>query len=775
MSGRWETLAEQENEPWLGALLRWLGGSARPVLGWWVLLTLAALTTLPAVVVFASRWLPAGRFAPSLGLLGPLAVLLLWFLMGWRGGVNSLNPIIRIAIISAIFVTVGIFAITITLQPWLPSWATLQNAWQARDVSLVGAEIAATWGQLLGRFALWGEGVANAAAPRDSLVLATIVGAVVWLLAGITAALARTTRRGLETALPILWLSGLLLLYSPAERWVFVLALGLALLLHLLLSQQQLVASWQRRRLDYNPSLFVEQSGLAFASIALLLALAWVMPNLYIYELTARYYTLIAPMNDQVEAGVERLFPGLTGARLPWAGQGRAGGLPNQFLLGAGPDANDRIVMHVRTNEPAPGFDAPPRRHNLRGATYADYDGRGWDNPAVLTRTEHDPEVAWTALLPGPARRILLQSVNLESASAILFGAGEPLAPSVGYAATLRTDGDLVALSSAARSYTIQSAVPALDEAALAALPWWDAANPLPADLAPHLALPSSTPSRTLDLAAELVAAAPSPYAAATAIEAYLRTFPYDLAVSAPPPEVVDVADYFLFDLQRGYCDYYATAFVVLARAAGLPARFATGFAGGDWSPSEHQWVIAEADAHSWPEVYFPTVGWVAFEPTAAQPLPLRVGQISSTAGVGSPTPVFEPLSPPAPDVGYGWLGLFAALAGVAVVALVVRRLRHRPDPWLGVLAWGQAAGAPLAQGETPLEYGARLATVVQTAEGERNPELARIVGRELRALGDAVSIARYAPVAARSGSTQQVVVQWNRLRGYLRQVKVRQ
>jgi transglutaminase-like putative cysteine protease len=772
MSGRWETLAEQENEPWLGALLRWLGGSARPVLGWWVLLTVAALTTVPAVVVFASRWLPTGRFAASLSLLGPLAVLLLWLLSGWRARANGHASIVRIAIISIIYLIIGVFAITLTLQPWLPSYATLQNAWQARDISLVGAEIAANWGQLIGRFALWGEGVANAAAPRDSLVLAMMVGAVVWLLAGITALLARTTRRGLVTALPVLWLSGLLLLYSPAERWVFVLALGLALLLHLQLSQQQFVASWLRRRLDYNPSLFVEQSGLALASIALLLALAWLMPNLYIYELTARYYALISPMNDQVEAGVERLFPGLTGARLPWAGQTRAGGLPNQFLLGAGPEANERIVMHVRTNEPAPGFDAPPRRHNLRGVTYADYDGRGWDNPPVLTRTEHEPEVAWTSLLPGPTRGILLQSINLESASAILFGAGEPLAPSVAYAATLRTDGDLVALSSSARSYTIQSAIPALDEAALAALPWWDAANPLPADLTAHLALPASVPQRTRDLAADLVADAPAPYAAATAIEAYLRTFPYDLTVAAPPPEVVDVADYFLFDLQRGYCDYYATAFVVLARAVGLPTRFATGFAGGDWSPSARHWAIAEADAHSWPEVYFPTIGWVAFEPTAAQPLPLRVGQATAASG-GSATPAFEPL-PPAPDVGYGWLGLLvAALAVIAVVAMA-RRFRHRSDPWQSMLAWGQAAGAPLAQGETPLEYGARLATVVQTSEGERNPELARIVGRELSALGAAMSTATYAPAAARTGAVAQIAVQWRRLRGYLRQVKVR-
>ena len=99
-----------------------------------------------------------------------------------------------------------------------------------------------------------------------------------------------------------------------------------------------------------------------------------------------------------------------------------------------------------------------------------------------------------------------------------------------------------------------------------------------------------------------------------------------------PPPEgLSDVADYFLFDLQRGYCDYYATAFVVLARLAGLPTRFVTGFAPGNWSMNEQLWIVTEADAHSWPEVYFPEVGWVPFEPTGGRPALERIG--SSTPG----------------------------------------------------------------------------------------------------------------------------------------------
>jgi hypothetical protein len=84
------------------------------------------------------------------------------------------------------------------------------------------------------------------------------------------------------------------------------------------------------------------------------------------------------------------------------------------------------------------------------------------------------------------------------------------------------------------------------------------------------------------------------------------------------------VADYFLFGLQKGYCDYYATAMVVMARAAGLPARFVTGYASGSYDLSRAQYIVTEADAHSWVEIYFPDLGWVEFEPTAGLPAIIR-------------------------------------------------------------------------------------------------------------------------------------------------------
>jgi hypothetical protein len=77
------------------------------------------------------------------------------------------------------------------------------------------------------------------------------------------------------------------------------------------------------------------------------------------------------------------------------------------------------------------------------------------------------------------------------------------------------------------------------------------------------------------------------------------------------------MVDYFLFELKRGYCDYYASAMVILARAAGIPARLVTGYLSGTFDETTGQYRVTAADAHSWVELYFPSYGWIEFDPTA--------------------------------------------------------------------------------------------------------------------------------------------------------------
>ena len=88
------------------------------------------------------------------------------------------------------------------------------------------------------------------------------------------------------------------------------------------------------------------------------------------------------------------------------------------------------------------------------------------------------------------------------------------------------------------------------------------------------------------------------------------------------------------FDLQKGYCDYYATSMMVLARAAGLPARMVIGYSSGSYDVGLEVYVVTEAQAHSWVEIYFPDYGWVEFEPTAGRPTRERRGPYQRTEPV---------------------------------------------------------------------------------------------------------------------------------------------
>jgi hypothetical protein len=89
---------------------------------------------------------------------------------------------------------------------------------------------------------------------------------------------------------------------------------------------------------------------------------------------------------------------------------------------------------------------------------------------------------------------------------------------------------------------------------------------------------------------------------------------------------------WFLFYSRKGFCNYYATAEVILLRSAGVPARMVVGFAQGEYAPPD-KYTILEKDAHAWPEVYFPGTGWVEFEPTSSQPILTRLPGESTPDG----------------------------------------------------------------------------------------------------------------------------------------------
>jgi transglutaminase-like putative cysteine protease len=359
----------------------------------------------------------------------------------------------------------------------------------------------------------------------------------------------------------------------------------------------------------------------------------------------------------------------------------------------------------------------PQQTFYWRGTIYSDYVGVGWRQGP----TEDVPYPPYASLEPPqrPGRRPLRQEFTLlVPHGATLYTAGDPY--SVDRAVTVRRlpgSSDLVALEGRADNYHVLSLVPQVTARELA-----EATATYPPQIGEaYLALPSGLPQRVVELAKEATAEADTPYARALALEAYLRSFPYDLEVSKPP-EGRDVVDYFLFDLQRGYCDYFASAMVVMARSVGIPARLAVGYAMGGYDFQQGAYVVTERDAHAWPELYFPDYGWIPFEPTSGL-APLERGEETEELD-------FSPLALPSLPERPWWVQMqvearlvwlrwrwwaLAGFAGLLIAGAGWRVWHHRPTglseeeqvvlTYARLRAMASRLGVPVHPWDTPAEF----------------------------------------------------------------------
>jgi hypothetical protein len=126
---------------------------------------------------------------------------------------------------------------------------------------------------------------------------------------------------------------------------------------------------------------------------------------------------------------------------------------------------------------------------------------------------------------------------------------------------------------------------------------------------------PPEITARTRAKALEITRGLTNNYDKAVAIQTWLTTnLSYTLVLEDPGTQ--EPVDYFLFDRKKGHCEYFASGFAILARAAGIPVRQVNGFLGGEWNEYQGYVAVRAGDAHSWDEVYFPGHGWVTFDPT---------------------------------------------------------------------------------------------------------------------------------------------------------------
>ncbi|MDX2162717.1 MAG: transglutaminaseTgpA domain-containing protein [bacterium] len=301
-------------------------------------------------------------------------------------------------------------------------------------------------------------------------------------------------------------------------------------------------------------------------------------------------------------------------------------------------------VFHVST--------PPTRRYYWRSRVFDQYDNGRWTSAADIRLT--DPEapldVVQEAYVTGSRVPVQQEFIMGLGASRLVYYAAQPSRIDLATRADLRYTGDSVnsmAISVVrplrvlyqGDSYTVTSLISTASADQLRAAgtnyPVW-VTNTY------HGYIPTMT-SRTVNLARQIVteANATTPYDQARAVEAWLRVNITYNELIPTPPEGQDPIDWVLFDYREGYCNYYASAMVLMLRSLGVPARMAAGFSQGEWNAGLNSFVVRERDAHTWVEVYFPGYGWVDFEPTSAQ-APLNRGDIP-------PTPESFPTNTPLP------------------------------------------------------------------------------------------------------------------------------
>jgi len=740
----------------------WLVKKLRPREGWGTFLLLLVTVLCLPIAAIAAEWVPEDERL----LLLALAALLVgrWLALREDWGWNVWLPVgASLGLLAALSVAAHVV-------PFLP-----------------GSEKAVF--DFVRRWVIWLEATFSGGTSDDPDIFLFYAALLCWVSVLLAAWAFYRRQRPLLALLPPVVLSALTVFYSGRGILWLIWELGCGVLLLAVGNLTRAQRTWEAKGLDYTTDLDFDTLTVAVLVAIAVVALSLFGPLLSVRRISDWVWRTFEEPAVWVQETVERLFGGVASPD-PSLQEGAGGGagsyLPQSRLLSGRPDLLEQVVMIVRTDEPPPSPDDLPTaldnlpRHYWRGAAFDYYTGRGW---AMTVDSREEVEGELPLPTPPTYRQVTqhfeftaphgdtLYALNaptwVERPVEVLWRI-PPVPPS--------RDGDLAGLASEVVSYTVISRLPTPTADDLRAVSSLYA----PEISALYLQLPETVPQRVIDLALEVVADGETVYGRVRLLERYLRAYPYSLEVERPP-EGRDVADYFLFELREGYCDYYATAFVVMARAAGIPARLASGYVGGQYDFSSGAYLVRQLNGHSWPEVYFPGWGWIGFEPTGVRPV----------AELPEEMPLPEealprPTGPPARVVRLRWraagLGLVVLVgAGLAATVWLHRRRRQAalvvtlPLVWGWVRRGGAQMGLPRDPALTPQEYAAALAAELRARAGRARWRrdhwvgLAARGGAALEILGVLYSVQIYGRPQAPVADERVARGIWTRLRGPLR------
>ncbi len=482
--------------------------------------------------------------------------------------------------------------------------------------------------------------------------------------------------------------------FWTSRSWFLAGYIFLALLLLARLHFLHKRAAWRENHTHLPPYVGLDFLRATILAAGLLIVLAWTAPALAaglppaqqawetisrpLYEARARMSNAFAAL--QATVGVVQDYYG------------------DVLPLGRGNTLTDVVVFTVDAPQPPAGV-----RYYWRARAYDSWTGSDWEAlPTDVVNLEPDApdlvmpnlsgrweaEFTFTAAIPLATIFAVPQplAVSRPVKADLLSPAGSPadilrmsVTPSV-------RPGEIYRVRSSLTSATVAEL-----QAAGTAYPDWVAAR--------YLQLPDSITTRTRDLAAEIAAPYTNAYDIAEAVTQWMRENITYNATFPVPPQNRDILDYMLFDLQEGFCNYYATAEIILLRSLGIPARLAVGYAQGELSAETGLYTVRQKDAHAWPEVYFPGIGWVEFEPTVNQRPLRRLTGNPGGSGAGNPSGSDDPTGNPdglnAPEEQNleALLGFEEGQPSPNLTAVAAEGTRT-PWVWLALLGIGILVGA---------------------------------------------------------------------------------
>lgn len=362
---------------------------------------------------------------------------------------------------------------------------------------------------------------------------------------------------------------------------------------------------------------------LGFGSLALLAAqvrhgLAPEAPSQPIRGLTRRLLLLAAAITVAVmslTAGLFLLLPrGAEAAARISSRRLWLPGLSGRVTLGeiGKLQASSRPAMHVRIFGNRDGSSL-----RWRGRVFDRFDGSTWrsTSPETAIAVDHG-HVALAGGMAARSAEHLTYDVETEAGNSdTLFLAGRPESLDLPYPTLLESASGAYRLPYAQSAGVRYEAYCVLEEAPEQAGAQMSAPRLNPAERVRELQVPDRLDPRVPALARAWAQGAPTDLAEARALERHLRSeYRYTLALPRERP-ADPVAD-FLFRRRRGHCEYFASSMTILLRTLGIPARLATGFAGGVYNPLTDLWLVRTSDAHAWVEAWLGDLGWTSFDPT---------------------------------------------------------------------------------------------------------------------------------------------------------------